>query len=37
MHTVVETPSYLDDAERLLNRAEREAIVDMVSADPVWA
>lgn len=34
MHTVVETPAYLDDAERLLTRVEREAIVDMVSADP---
>lgn len=35
MRTVVETPAYLDDAERLLTRAEREAIVDMVSADPL--
>ena len=35
MHTVVETPAYLDDAERLLNRAERDAIVDMVSIDPL--
>jgi hypothetical protein len=35
MHAVVETPAYLDDAERLLNRAERDAIVDMVSADPL--
>ncbi|MFZ5691536.1 MAG: type II toxin-antitoxin system RelE/ParE family toxin [Pseudomonadota bacterium] len=35
MQAVVETPAYLDDAERLLNRAEREAIVDMVSADPL--
>lgn len=34
MQTVVETPAYLDDAERLLSRAEREAIVDMVSIDP---
>jgi hypothetical protein len=35
MHTVVETPAYLDDAERLLSRAERDAIVDMMSADPL--
>lgn len=35
MHTVVETPAYLDDAERLLSRDERSAIVDMVSADPL--
>jgi len=35
MRTVVETPACLDDAERLLIRAERDAIVDMVSADPL--
>jgi hypothetical protein len=35
MHTVVETPSYIADADRLLDRAERELIVNMVSADPL--
>ena len=35
MHTVVETPAYLDDAERLLDGAERDAVVDMVSANPL--
>jgi hypothetical protein len=35
MRTVVETPAYLNDAERLLSREERAAIVDMVSADPL--
>lgn len=34
MHTVVETPPYLADAERLLTPAERAAIVDTVSAEP---
>ncbi len=34
MHTVVETPPYLADAERLLNAEERATIVDTVSAEP---
>jgi hypothetical protein len=34
MQTVVETPSYLRVAEGLFSRAEREAIVAMVAADP---
>jgi hypothetical protein len=35
MHTVVETPPYLADAERLFSDEERAAIVDAVSADPI--
>jgi RelE toxin of RelE / RelB toxin-antitoxin system len=34
MQTVVETPSYLADAERLFSSAERAAIVDCLAADP---
>jgi mRNA-degrading endonuclease RelE of RelBE toxin-antitoxin system len=34
MQTVVETPSYLADAERLFSRDERKAIVDRLAADP---
>ena len=34
MQTVVETPPYLADAERLFNEEERAAIVDAISADP---
>jgi hypothetical protein len=34
MHSVVETPPYLADAERLFSEEERDAIVDAVSADP---
>jgi hypothetical protein len=34
VHTVVETPTYLADAERLFSAEEREAIVDTVSAEP---
>jgi hypothetical protein len=34
MQTVVETPSYLVDAERLFSTAERAAIVDRLAADP---
>lgn len=34
MHTVVETPSYLGDAERLFSREERAAIVEEIAADP---
>jgi mRNA-degrading endonuclease RelE of RelBE toxin-antitoxin system len=34
MQTVVETPSYLDDAERLFSSDERKAIVDRLAADP---
>ena len=35
MHTVVETPPYLADAERLFTAEEREAIVDLIAADPL--
>jgi mRNA-degrading endonuclease RelE of RelBE toxin-antitoxin system len=35
MQTVVETPSYLADAERLFSPDERKAIVDRLAADPV--
>jgi hypothetical protein len=35
MHTVVETPPYLADAERLFSDEERAAIVDAISADPI--
>lgn len=34
MHTVVETPPYLTDAERLFTADERSAIVDIIAADP---
>ena len=34
MQTVVETPPYLADAERLFTADERAAVVDAVSADP---
>ncbi|MFH1340352.1 MAG: type II toxin-antitoxin system RelE/ParE family toxin [Pseudomonadota bacterium] len=34
MQTVVETPSYLADAERLFSPEERGAIVDRLAADP---
>lgn len=34
MRTVVETPRYLVDAERLFTAEEREAIIDMVATDP---
>ena len=34
MQTVVETPAYLGDAERLFTREERGAVIDMVAADP---
>jgi mRNA-degrading endonuclease RelE of RelBE toxin-antitoxin system len=34
MLTVVETPSYLADAERLFSSDERKAIVDRLAADP---
>ncbi len=34
MHTVVETPTYLADAEKLFSRIERAAIVDRLAADP---
>jgi hypothetical protein len=34
MHTVVETPAYLADAERIFSVEERAAIVDVVSDDP---
>jgi mRNA-degrading endonuclease RelE of RelBE toxin-antitoxin system len=35
MQTVVETPSYLADAERLFSPDERKAIVDRLAADPI--
>src|ERR1700690_219302 len=34
MHTVVETPSYLADAEGLFSLEKRMAIVDRLAADP---
>ena len=34
MQTVVETPPYLTDAERLVSPIERAAIVDRLAADP---
>ena len=34
MQTVVETPSYLSDAERLFSLDERKAIVDRLASDP---
>lgn len=34
MQTVVETPSYLADAERLFSPDERRAIVDRLASDP---
>jgi len=34
MHGVVETPSYLSDAERLFTGEERIAIVDRIAANP---
>jgi hypothetical protein len=34
MHTVVETPTYLADAEKLFSQIERAAIVDRLAADP---
>ena len=34
MQTVVETPSYLADAERLFSPDERMAVVDRLAADP---
>ena len=34
MHTGVETPGFLADAERLFTDKEREAIVDRVAIDP---
>jgi RelE toxin of RelE / RelB toxin-antitoxin system len=34
MQTIVETPSYLVDAERLFSSVERVAIVDCLAADP---
>jgi hypothetical protein len=34
MHTVVEMPSYLADAEKLFSAVERAAIVDRLASDP---
>lgn len=34
MHGVIETPSYLSDADRIFTWEERAAIVDLVAADP---
>jgi hypothetical protein len=34
MHTVVETPRYLADAERLFTFDERDAIIDLVATNP---
>jgi len=35
MQTVVETPSYLADAEKLFTEDERKAIVDQIANDPL--
>ena len=35
MHTVVETPPYLADAQRLFSDEERAAIVDAISTDSI--
>ena len=35
MQTVVETPAYLANAERLFTAEERAAVVDTVAADPL--
>ena len=34
MHTVVETPAYLADADKLFSQVERAAIVDRLASDP---
>lgn len=34
MHTVVETPRYQADADRLFTADERDAIVDLLASDP---
>jgi len=34
MHTVVETQTYLADAQKLFSRVERAAIVDRLASDP---
>jgi hypothetical protein len=34
MHTVIETPPYLAEAERLFSAEERATIIDAVSTDP---
>jgi hypothetical protein len=34
MQTIVETPPYLADAQRLFTEAERAAIVDIIASDP---
>jgi mRNA-degrading endonuclease RelE of RelBE toxin-antitoxin system len=35
VQTVVETPSFLADADRLFTVEERDALVDMIAADPL--
>jgi hypothetical protein len=35
MQTVVETPRYLADAERLFTTEEQQAVVDLVATDPL--
>jgi hypothetical protein len=35
MHTVVEMPSYLADAEKLFSSVERAAIIDRLATDPL--
>jgi hypothetical protein len=35
MHTIVETPHYLTDAERLFTAEERATIVEIVASDPL--
>lgn len=34
LHTVIETPPYLRDAERCLSEPERRAVVDAIAANP---
>jgi len=34
LHTVIETPSFLSDAKKLLDDDEREALVNFLSSDP---
>ena len=35
LHTVVETEIYLRSAERVMDEVERDAVVDLLSADPL--
>jgi hypothetical protein len=35
MQVVVETPRFMDDADRLFTAEERDAVVDLVASDPL--